>query len=552
MAYANIIGAGLAGLSAARLLAERGIASRLVSMQPSERAQSVLAEGGINAALNIMGENDTVEEHFADTMRGGVWLADPNAVWGLVNEAPEIVRDLVSIGVPFNSEDGHMVQRNFGGQKKKRTAYAKSSTGKALVSALIDAVRYFEAEGLVQRFNRHEFIRLRIENGRCTGVWIRDIRSSEGAFLEGPVILACGGMGGMFGSLTTGTTQNTGDVAAELFWQGVAMGNLEMLQYHPTTVPITGKRMLISEAARGEGGRLYTLKDGKPWYFMEELYPELGNLMPRDVVSREEYRVMLREDCCGQVWLDMRGLEPDIWKRRLSDLRDEIIHYQGIDPATDPVPVEPGIHYCMGGIHVDEHHRTNIEFLYAAGECCNQYHGANRLGGNSLLGAIRGGRVAARSLADAMSGEEWPVDESLSASLSDSQALAQEHGAADIVIGDNAVEAKMQRALLEALGIARTEEGLLAGLAALEALESASVTARQQRRLALAKAITSSALARKESRGAHFRDDFPNPSEEFRKVTVARFVDGRIEINLEDLPTLREEFGNVDDGRPVR
>ena len=214
MKRVNIIGAGLAGLSCALTLAKGGIPSRLVSPQPSERAQSVMAEGGLNAVLDVMGEADTLEEHFEDTMRGGCYLADPNAVWGMVCEAPEIVRDYIALGVPFQTEGGRLIQRNFGGQKKKRTVYAKSSTGKVLVTSLVDAVRRLEAQGLVERLARHELSGLSIHDGACDGAWIRDTYLNQMQFAPGPVVIACGGYAGMFGSRNTGTTVNTGDATA--------------------------------------------------------------------------------------------------------------------------------------------------------------------------------------------------------------------------------------------------------------------------------------------------------------------------------------------------
>ena len=316
----HIIGAGLAGLSAAVTLGAAGIPCHLISLQPSERAQSVLAEGGINAALDTMGEGDTPEQHFQDTMRGGVYLADPNAVANLTGGAPEIVRRLESLGVPFNRGEHDLILRNFGGQKRKRTAYVKSSTGKIIMTALIDEARKYEAAGLIRRLPHHAFLRLMKENGQCTGVRIRDCYSGMTADLPGTVLLCSGGMNGLFPGMTTGTTQNSGDVTAAVFAQGAALGNPEMLQYHPTTVGIPGKRMLVTEAARGEGGRLYILRGGEKWYFMEELHPELGNLSPRDVVARTMYFV--RREHGGSVYLDMTALPEDTWQKKLSDLRE--------------------------------------------------------------------------------------------------------------------------------------------------------------------------------------------------------------------------------------
>ncbi len=527
----NVVGAGLAGLSAALVLAREGVPCRLVSAQASERAQSVLAEGGINAVLDVMGEHDTVQEHFAETMRGGVGLADPNAVWGLVQDAPDIVRELAALGVPFQRENGKMIQRNFGGQKKKRTAYAKSSTGKVLVTALVDAVRRQEARGIVVRRPHAELVDIDVADGTCQGIWVRDAYTGSPSFLSGPTILACGGMGGMFSGLTTGTTTNTGNAAALALLRGVELANLEFLQYHPTTVPIAGKRMLVSEAARGEGGRLFTLRRGEPWYFMEERYPELGNLMPRDVVSREEATVLARRDCGGAVYLDMRGLSDQAWQQRLADLRDECIHYLGIDPARELLPVEPGIHYCMGGVWVDRRHRTSLPGLWAAGECACQYHGANRLGGNSLLGAIRGGKVAARSAVEDR--ETAPLSSRLRFDDVRARIVAKTGGVYPLNAENASTEAAMLQALSGCMGIIRSRNGLQEGLDALDALPPTG-------RVCLARAIVASALAREESRGAHQRADFPKMRDEFRRTTVASW-DGCVpQIRFEELPEPRE------------
>ena len=525
----NIIGAGLAGLSAAITLAEKGISCNLVSNYPSERAQSVMAEGGINGALDTMGEGDNVENHFADTMKAGGDIADEAAVRGLTNAAPDIIRYLASLGVPFNLKDNLIQQRNFGGQKKKRTAYAKSSTGKVLMTALIDEVRKYEAIGLIKRYSHHEFLELRLDNdgGVCKGVEIRDNYTDRVYYLRGSVILATGGMAGVFRGVTTGTTANTGDVTAKVFSQGVRLSNLEMIQYHPTTIEIADKVCLVSEAARGEGGRLFVYKDNEKYYFMEERYPELKNLMPRDVVSREMYFVS-RDNGWAQIYLDMTELGGEVWEERLPDLREEIIHYLSIDPKNEPIPVRPGIHYFMGGIDVDIDHKTNVVNLYAAGEACSAYHGANRLGGNSLLGAIYGGRKAGQSV----------IKDSNSAGTVD-----EDYDIKDITTDVEYKESEFENArdsfiielrdiLLSALGIVRNEALLNEGLTAIAKLFKRQLNEREKDRLSLAKALILSALYRKESRGANYREDYPDRSDEYKGLTKAHISGENINIEL--------------------
>ena len=523
----NIIGAGLAGLSAAIALSERGIESNLFSAQASERAQSVLAEGGINAALDVMGEGDTWEEHFADTMRGGCDLADPNAVAGLTSHAPEIVRWLASLGVPFQQENGQIIQRNFGGQKKKRTAYARSSTGKALMTALIDEARKFEAAGLIRRYAQHELIELEVEGGVCHGARFLDTYTGAVLRCGAPVLLCCGGLNGLFPGMTTGATQNTGGAAAMAFAKGAALANLEMIQYHPTTVQISGKRMLVSEAARGEGGRLYVERGGKLWYFMEALFPELGNLMPRDVVSRTMADVVTHLDCGKQVYLDLTGLSENTWAKKLPDLRAELKHYLALDPKTKPIPVSPGIHYFMGGLYVDEKHRTTLAGLYAAGECACQYHGANRLGGNSMLGAIYGGKVAAESAAAEVSEDQTeeigPIAAEEHAQLAVSAQLAN----------------RLRDVLLSGLGIVRNEAGMTRALDSLNGLQPETTAERD--RVALGRAMLLSVLARRESRGAHYRSDCTERDEAFRKTTVATQTGNGTEIAFRAIPERRAD-----------
>ena len=584
METVNIVGAGLAGLSAALTLAKQHQPCRLISVQASERAQSVLAEGGINGALNNTGEGDSILLHEEDTCLAGCQIADEEAVRGLTGHAPAIIQMLADLGVPFNRQDGKILQRSFGGQRKKRTAFAKSSTGKMIMHALIDEVRKYEVLGLVERYPHHLFedllirevisvhaqqaqsgnpehvqqvqsrISERPESARrgelkekvCCGLLIRDVYTGEEMRFAGPVLMACGGMNGLFPSRTTGTLINSGNAAARLFARGVRFSNLEMIQYHPTTLAIAGKRLLISEAARGEGGRLFVRRAGDPWYFMEEKYPEFGNLMPRDVVSREMYFVTHESDCEPQVYLDMRGISKEVFQKRLSDLRAELLHYGKPDPEREPIPVEQGIHYFMGGIDVDVFHQTNLRFLYAAGECCSQYHGANRLGGNSMLGALYGGQVAAETiLKEGESSFQYaPEAVAFLHAHEESASRPTESAAKDDTSSTDPegsryeeetpqITAKMASLLYESLGIIREEKSMLRALEGLSfLLQEEGLTETDRNRIMLGEATLRSALFRKESRGAHFRSDFPDRDEAFCGLVTAIKKDGKIEIDI--------------------
>ena len=514
-----IAGAGLAGLSAAITLAQAGRKCILVSAQPSERAQSVLAEGGINAALDNMGENDSVQEHFEDTVKGGVYIANRRAVKGLTDNAPKTVMWLSSLGVPFNRENGRLLQRPFGGQKKRRTAFAKSSTGKMIMTSLIDKARSFESEGLIKRYPHHEFLRLINDNGICKGMRIKDRISGKCASVYGTVLLACGGMNGMFPGHTTGTVHNTGDAAAAVFMQGAAFSSLEMIQYHPTTIGIPGKRCLVTEAARGEGGRLFVKRDNEPWCFMEEKYPVLKNLMPRDVVAREMF--FARRETGSEVMLDMTGIPHKVWCERLPDLKKELMSYTGLDPEKEPINVHEGIHYFMGGILTNEHHRTSIENLYAAGEFTSLYHGANRLGGNSMLGAVYGGITAAEGILSLPQSSECDVV------FEDAPSDEPYYEESRARFNDALCEI-----LLDGMGIVRNEQQLDKALSALEELTPKND--REKARVMLARAALMSAAERKESRGAHYREDYPQTDDEYKKLSVARTDGGRVHISFID------------------
>ena len=508
-----IIGAGLAGLSAAYTCAKANCPVQLISALPSEQAQSIMAEGGINAALNTKGEDDSPEEHYADTMHAGCDLADPNAVWNLTQAAPSLVRQLQSLGVPFNQTiDGDIDVRHFGGQKKRRTAFVQSDTGKQLVTALSDAVRFFEAKGLIHRLPHHLFQTLLLQGKTCTGVRVQNTFTGESLDLQGTgVIIATGGLHGLF-QKTTGSLMNTGAVTAELFRLGLPLANLEFIQYHPTTIQANGKYMLISEAARGEGGRLYVLRNGEPWYFMEEKYPALGNLMPRDITARE---IAARITEGQTVYLDMSHLSHHVLTDNLAGLVRDCALYAGLDITKAPLPVEPGIHYFMGGIAVDERHRTAFSHLYAAGECAAQYHGANRLGGNSLLGAIYGGQIAAET---ALAGQTDTLPKGSANPVP--KPIDTDHWQG------------LRQTMDDAMGIIRDESSLTKGLEHLSSYDDTLSL--------LGKAMIHSALARTESRGAHWRRDYPQRDDvHFKQTTLATYDGHTIHISFHPIPKKR-------------
>ena len=523
-----IIGSGAAGLSVALEFAKNGTRSILISDMPSERAQSVMAEGGINAAVDT--QEDSPELHAEETMKAGRYIADSKAVHQMTKEAPKIIKDLFEAGMAFTlNEDKKPDVRAFGGQSVKRTFFAASNTGKQLMYVLIDQVRRYEAAGLVERLTGWEFLKLLCDEKQAYGCILTHKITQQEKILYGKVVIASGGLNGMFGN-ATGSVRNTGAVTANLFVSGVRFSNGEFLQYHPTTAKLHAKNMLITEAVRGEGGRLYVLKNGTPFYFMEEKYPELGNLMPRDVISKEEWLLMQQGK---QIYLDMRHLDKKIANVKLKGVIEDCQNFLGLDPRKEPIPVMPGIHYFMGGIWVDTNHRTSMRNLYAAGECACQYHGANRLGGNSLLGALYGGKIAARSAMEDTEIIETP------------EFISTENHAEERVEGGYTENLqKLQDILRNGLGIIRSEERLNDAQKKLDTLlkkieNTYDITATKSENQSLrecgilGKAMILCAKARKESRGAHQRSDYPSEREEYQKQTIAQLVNGEIEIHFE-------------------
>ena len=552
-----VIGSGIAGMSAAISCAEKGMEVIMVSPFPSERAQSVMAAGGINAALDHMGEGDSVEAHMQDTLRGGCFMGGAAAVQGLCENAPDIVKWLEKLGTVFTlNDEGKIDQRAFGGQNYKRTCYAGSSTGKQIVSALVMECRRHEAKGTIERRLWHDFHSALIKDGICHGALLYNeaMNVLEPVYADA-VIMATGGQNALFGK-TTGSTQCDGYAAGRLFMQGVELKNLEFIQYHPTTMETPQKKMLISEAARGEGGRLYYLADDSSRvYFMEDKYGAKGNLMPRDVVAREIY--MLHRD----VYLDVSFLGKEFIDARIPEVKELCEKYRGIDIHEESIPVIPSVHFFMGGIAVDNTHETNVKNLYAVGECASIYHGANRLGGNALLAAVYGGRVAAEAISDRK--ETGAISEGIGSETTSGREMPEAPASCfeeciqrerQILQDSMKTESKfpvmyirdmVAESMWNLLGIVRDEETLDRGIEEVSYyLDIASdihydssvlpyFNYSLEGILSLAKATLISAKSRRESRGAHFRSDYPETKEEYKAATIVSFDDGEYNVRLD-------------------
>ena len=529
-----IIGSGLSGLSCAISLAEKGIASTIVSPYPSERSQSVMAAGGINAAL---GKDDSPERHAEDTLQSGGDIAGKEAVLGLCSAAPEIVRYLERLGVVFSrDENGEVALRAFGGQSRNRTAYAGASTGKQIMSALIREARKYEALEVIERLLGRQFYSALIKDGKCFGALLYNEKTCEiETVYADAVVAATGGQNLLFGK-TTGSTQCDGYVAGKLYEQGAQLKNLEFIQYHPTTIETPQKRMLISEAARGEGGRLYYIENGRRVYFMEERYGERGNLMPRDIVSKCIY------DAPSQVYLDVAFLGEKLIRSRLLEVAEVCGKYAGIDIAKESIPVYPSVHFFMGGLAVDSKHKTSIDRLYAIGECASRYHGANRLGGNSLLAAAYGGKVAAEAIGELPENEISP---DFDAYIEDQKAAVSKVLASNSHFSAVYVRNEIAKLMNDCLGITRTADKLDEGIRSVDYYLSISdklmfdsdvspyMGYSIKPMLLLARAILTSALARKETRGAHIRNDYPERSAEYDRCSVCTYQNGEHHVSFE-------------------
>lgn len=532
-----IIGSGIAGMSCALSCAGKGMHVILASPFPSERSQSVMAAGGINAVVASNKEGDSVGSHIEDTLKGGAYLAGKEAVRGLCEAGEGIIDYLEQIGTVFSLDDnGRPFCRAFGGQSHRRTYYCGASTGKQIVTALNMEVRRFENQGLIERKLGVCFHSALIRDGVCYGAILYSEATNrlENVYADA-LVMATGGQNTLFGK-TTGSTQCDGYAAGRLFEQGVMLKNLEFIQYHPTTMETAQKRMLISEAVRGEGGRLFYNEVEERIYFMEDKYGPNGNLQTRDVVSREIY-------AAGRdVYLDISFIGSKSISARLPEVQELCLKYRGIDIKREPIPVTPSVHFFMGGLAVKNNHETNIRNLLAVGECASIYHGANRLGGNSLLAAIYGGQVAARTLEDLKEGKEHPVfDEELKAQQ---EKLDKMSGSGSSFAYTN-IRDLLANVMQENLGIVRSEESLKAGLQQIDYYLSIADRVKYDDSvlmyfnyslpaiLKLGRAVITCALSRKESRGAHYRGDYTEKNDKFGYPTLISYDDGKYNVRLD-------------------
>ena len=424
-----VIGGGLAGLSATMRLAELGVHVDLVSLVPVKRSHSVCAQGGINSVNAVTRQQgDNEYKHLDDTVYGGDFLQHQPPVKEMADWAPRIIDLMDRLGVPFNrTPEGFRDQRRFGGTLYKRTSFAGATTGQQLLYSLDEQVRRWEAEGRVKKWEFWDFLEpVMDDDGRCIGAVCQDMVTMKfKAFSADAVILASGGCGLLYGRSTMSMIC-TGSAVSRAYKAGVKYGNAEFIQVHPTAVPGADKLRLMSESARGEGGRVWVprkaqdARDPKDipvaerYYFLEERYPEYGNLVPRDIATREIFDICTTDGLSVEkdrlcVYLDLTHIPKETLDRKLGGILEIYEKFQGVDPREAPMKIFPAVHYSMGGLWVDyeksetggllegspRNQQTNIPGLYAIGECDYQYHGANRLGANSLLSCIFSGLFCA-------------------------------------------------------------------------------------------------------------------------------------------------------------
>lgn len=546
-----IVGGGLAGLMAAIKIAERGTNVDLFSIVPVKRSHSVCAQGGINGAVNTKGENDSPWEHFDDSVYGGDFLANQPPVKAMCEAAPKIIHMFDRMGVMFNrTPEGLLDFRRFGGTQHHRTAFAGATTGQQLLYALDEQVRRYEVEGLVTKYENWEFVSAILDDaGVCRGITAQNLRTmAMQSFPADAVIIATGGPGLIFGK-STNSTINTGYAAARLYEQGALYANGEFIQIHPTAIPGDDKNRLMSESARGEGGRVWTYKDGKPWYFLEEKYPAYGNLVPRDIATREIFDVCVNQklgiDGENKVYLDLSHIDSRQLDIKLGGIMEIYEKFMGDDPRKMPMKIFPAVHYSMGGLWVDYDQKTNIPGLFAAGECDYSQHGANRLGANSLLSAVYGGMVAGPSALAYVQGLDTSVD-SLSDAIFDKQVKEDQLKYESILKMEGTENAYLLHKELGELmtanvTVVRENKKLKMTYEKLQEFKerykriniedtakwsnsSTSFTRQLEGMINLAHVITLGAYQRNESRGAHYKPEFPDRNDdEWLKTTMARY-----------------------------
>ena len=507
-----IIGSGVAGLRAAIELAKTGAQVTVLTKDKTSESNTEYAQGGVAVVLS---DDDNAELHEGDTLFAGAGLCDEKAVETLVVEGTKYIQQLIEWGTEFDREGGKLVFTKEAAHSRRRILHAHGdSTGKEFVRALIARARAEKTILLMPFANTESLI---VQNQRCVGVSFLDpiLRSKREIFARA-VILCTGGAGQVY-QHTTNPPVATGDGMAMSYFSGAEMADMEFVQFHPTALNLeNAPRFLLSEAMRGEGG---ILRNASGERFMER-YDELLELAPRDVVSRSIVREMRRTGT-RSVFLDMTILDKDFLKNRFPKIY-ETCKFYGLNIAKDFLPVSPASHYCMGGVRTDLHGRTTLKGLYAAGEVtCTGVHGANRLASNSLLeGLVFGARAGEAAIADnnKIQIADFKLEENQRSKIKDQRSKSENQS---LKIA-TAVRKRVKRVMWERVGIVRDAESLRRALKEFEQIEQANLGTLSRNFVTVAGLITKAALWREESRGGHFRSDFPERRENWKVHSIQK------------------------------
>ncbi len=562
-----VIGGGLAGLAATMKLAELGIAVDLISLTPVKRSHSVCAQGGINSCNDQTRQlGDSEWKHFDDTVYGGDFLQHQPPVKEMAYWAPKVIDLMDRLGVTFNrTQEGFLDRRRFGGTLYKRTAFAGATTGQQLLYALDEQVRRWESAGMVKKYEFWDFLGpIKDDEGRCVGAVAQDMVSMQiRSFPADATIVATGGCGLIYGRSTM-SVFCTGSAASRCFQAGAKYGNAEFIQVHPTAIPGADKLRLMSESARGEGGRVWvprkahdprppkSIPESERYYFLEDRYPAYGNLVPRDIATREIFNICVNEGLSVEagrmcVYLDLTHIPRAELDRKLGGILEIYEKFQGVDPRDVPMKIFPAVHYSMGGLWAGYvkgsdgglvagnplNQMTNVEGLYAIGECDYQYHGANRLGANSLLSCIFSGLFTGPCVQSYLN--------SAKISAADTPVKVYEHAVAAheqrhaALLGNTGgenpylIHQELGDVMTRAATVVRQNNQLDEAYAKVDALQQRAAkssladsgswtnqnvifTKALQDMFPIAKSILKGARMRDECRGAHFKPEFSMPS----------------------------------------
>ncbi len=612
-----VVGGGLAGLAATMKLAEAGVHVYLISMVPVKRSHSVCAQGGINSVNELTRQQgDSEWLHLDDSVYGGDFLQHQPPVKEMCDWGPKIVNLLDRLGVPFNrTPEGLRDQRRFGGTLFKRTAFAGATTGQQLIYALDEQVRRWEADGLVEKFEYWEFLGPILDGkGQCRGAVVQDMFAMTIRSLAADaVVLATGGCGLIYGRSTMSMIC-TGGAAGRAFKAGVKYANGEFVQVHPTAIPGTDKLRLMSESARGEGGRVWvprkpqdsrdprSIPAGERYYFLEERYPKYGNLVPRDIATREIFDVCVNQGLsveAGQmcVYLDVTELPPAAQKK-LDGILEIYEKFQGVNPRQVPMKIFPAVHYTMGGLWVDyerddntgglvmgspRNQHSNVPGIFVLGEADYQYHGANRLGANSLLSCIFAGLIVAPSIENWLKSQAKGSAADQPVSLFDDAVKVHQKRMDDLIQNQGQenpykLHQELGDWMTRCVTVVRNNKDLEACLDKIDEFadryqrvsiadkgnwtnQNFSFTRALEDMILLARVITKGALLRDECRGAHYKPAFEIPqtsaddpaklkeqaekwcrafkdqTDRWLKTTIARHTPNGLEITYEDVDT---------------